>query len=656
MPAKGGRQFGKPSPWAHRGLPERDSRAARLRALHPIIASEDSDDSGGGAPLWTPVSAEFSDTATTTAAVESGLRESLRQSEQAASEVIADREQHEQHQTMASTTAPEQEEHASPVMEQERAPIRHRHTLGSSLSALTAPFVPGSTFNTSQDEPIAITYQNDVACPGAAKENGSWASNTVNGYPQQENMVNGGHNQALVVHGSRLGQITEHRLRVFATPSEETRRTRSDVFNWLTSRGVPFEKDLLDPNYMPFMETTCQHRPVDYAVVQVANIPYGVSRTEISNLMGRNCRRIADNLEGIHIIMTRIDGKTHDAYVEFENLTAAMNVVNRLEARGKNNGIGANSNSSIIRSARLGDRQVSVSLSSQGALMKALFPNARGVNWDGVRPQFPAQASDDPAAHFKGFMTVEELSMLVKHVEFPQRASFSTNCPERPYESFISVLKKFPWNEAHCITIHMQHVMYDTARRLLEFLQDRIERGDLATSSRLTPLLMKRFVATCLLCPGFTVLQKDNILVTAGMVLAEFPNLPLTQPRFADCWRHLYALSPAPGVPQDVLEFYIGIIREETCSMIQYLPAEDNRRLVSKGATTTDYWGYFWLEVSFPRAAEDSSHHGPAQTGASTFDRLTLAEAARLEWSAIDRILRRALLPVSPYQQQNMVQ
>lgn len=139
--------------------------------------------------------------------------------------------------------------------------------------------------------------------------------------------------------------------------------------------------------------------------------------------MGRNCRRIADNLEGIHIIMTRIDGKTHDAYVEFENLTAAMNVVNRLEARGNSNGIGANSNSSIMRSSRLGDRQVSVNLSTQGALMKALFPNARGVSWESGRPQFPFQSSEEPWKHFKGFMTLEELSMLVKHVEFPQRVS-----------------------------------------------------------------------------------------------------------------------------------------------------------------------------------------------------------------------------------------
>lgn len=106
----------------------------------------------------------------------------------------------------------------------------------------------------------------------------------------------------------------------------------------------------------------------------------------------------------------------------------------------------------------------------------------------------------------------------------------------------------------------MQHVLYDTALKLLEFLQDRVERGDGALSHRLTPLLVRRFVATCLLCPGFTVLQKDNIMVTAGEDITRdlvdggrMP--PLNMPtRGAEHWRHQYTLCPVAGVPQDVLD------------------------------------------------------------------------------------------------------
>lgn len=144
--------------------------------------------------------------------------------------------------------------------------------------------------------------------------------------------------------------------------------------------------------------------------------------------MGRSSRRIVDSLEGIHIIMTRVDGKTHDAFVEFENLTAAMNAVSKLEGRNGGSGGAASADNGSARGGninnRVGDRLVVASLSSQATLMEALFPNARGVRWAGSVPQFPMQSDAEPWKRFKGFMTLEELSMLVKHVEFPQRVCF----------------------------------------------------------------------------------------------------------------------------------------------------------------------------------------------------------------------------------------
>lgn len=159
MPARGKRQFSKPSPWADHGLPELSSRAARLRAIHPIIASEDSDDSGGGAPLWTPVSTEFSDTATTAAiSPEDAVGEPPEQSEDTVCNEMSDFDQSEQNHKTASITTTEQE-NIPPMMEPEHMPRRHRHTLSSSLSALTAPFIPAASSNTSQGEAIAIADQ-----------------------------------------------------------------------------------------------------------------------------------------------------------------------------------------------------------------------------------------------------------------------------------------------------------------------------------------------------------------------------------------------------------------------------------------------------------------------------------------------------------------
>lgn len=108
--------------------------------------------------------------------------------------------------------------------------------------------------------------------------------------------------------------------------------------------------------------------------------------------------------------MERISGKTMDAFVEFISLEEAMKTVERLSA------------SAVMgRVPKLGGRTVSIDLSSQTALMTNLFPNARGVQWNGVSPEIKAHNPHEPWNNFKGFVTEEEMIMLVKHVEMPQR-------------------------------------------------------------------------------------------------------------------------------------------------------------------------------------------------------------------------------------------
>jgi len=46
-----------------------------------------------------------------------------------------------------------------PDFDTPRPPVRHRHTLGSSLSALTAPFVPGIRHKKSYSESLAVANQ-----------------------------------------------------------------------------------------------------------------------------------------------------------------------------------------------------------------------------------------------------------------------------------------------------------------------------------------------------------------------------------------------------------------------------------------------------------------------------------------------------------------
>jgi hypothetical protein len=53
-------------------------------------------------------------------------------------------------------------------------------------------------------------------------------------------------------------------------------------------------------------------------------------------------------------------------------------------------------------------------------------------------------------------------------------------------------------------------------------------------------------------CPGFTPLMKDDIAWTINM--GEQEQRAYGQPRFANRWRHQYALAPKPGMPLDVVE------------------------------------------------------------------------------------------------------
>ncbi|KAI6089336.1 hypothetical protein F4821DRAFT_231768 [Hypoxylon rubiginosum] len=141
--------------------------------------------------------------------------------------------------------------------------------------------------------------------------------------------------------------------------------------------------------------------------------------------MGRSSRILNDVDEPVHIMMDRVTSKTYDVYVEFMTLQDAVNAVNRHE-------------DSVLRGRqpRLGYRHVDVKLSSQGDLMKQLFPFAKGVNWHQVPPgvQLNSRWSWE---NFDGFVSEEEMNMMWKHVENPGRVS-SLMYPFSPLSIYVS--------------------------------------------------------------------------------------------------------------------------------------------------------------------------------------------------------------------------
>ena len=74
-------------------------------------------------------------------------------------------------------------------------------------------------------------------------------------------------------------------------------------------------------------------------------------------------------------------------------------------------------------------------------------------------------------------------------------------------------------------------------------------------------------------------------------------------------------------------QWYISVIREQTQRDMMARPFTERSKF--QEMQTDLYWGFFWADLNYPQ--------GPQ------FDCMTLAEAANREFSAMERILARAL-------------
>ncbi|KAK3905536.1 hypothetical protein C8A05DRAFT_12655 [Staphylotrichum tortipilum] len=417
-------------------------------------------------------------------------------------------------------------------------------------------------------------------------------------------------------------QTLNSRLALHGPVPAEVRATRSAELNALTDgpMGLPTQETALDPDNFPFMESTTQAAPVSHGVIKLRNIPFGTKRAEIIAFLGRNSKILNDVQEPVHIIMERVSSKTQDCYVEFGSTQDAVRAVERHR-----------DNVHRGRPARLGDRPVEVLLSSQAALMQDLFPLASGIWWDNGKPVIQTPIDGQPWKTFKGFVTEEEMTMLVKHVELPQRSPYSKECPQRPYECMISTIKKLPWYMADHITLRQRYAVYDTTINLVRLLKQTLQRDNRFHETTLNPQLLKRLVTAAMLCPGFTVLQKDNIAVVSEMDQEQARMF--NQPRFPEEWVHLHGICPKPGMPIDVLEWYISLIREETTRYVHGRHIVERNEIQRTGHYTSLYFGYIWYEIGLPRGKE--------------LDNLSLHDLALREMEIIERIISRAI-PSAP--------
>ncbi|KAI0021447.1 hypothetical protein F4780DRAFT_790309 [Xylariomycetidae sp. FL0641] len=397
-------------------------------------------------------------------------------------------------------------------------------------------------------------------------------------------------------------------------PREAPAQQSEQLTDLKNHTGRPTIQAITSAVNIPFVECFKFSQPVNRGVIVVKNIPFSTDRQDILSFMGRGAKVLNDREEPVHIILDRVSSKTQDAYVEVDTPEEAQRLVTKFQRAAE-----------MGKPPRIGTRTVDVLESDMNELMKALFPaTTKTVLWVRGEP-LPVDDSPWPWENFKGFITIDEMTMLVKYVENPQRAAFSQDCPQRPYEAMISTLRKLPWYKSRYITIQQRHAVYLACVKLIGLLKDTVEKDP--DHAKLNTKLLNRLVTAGMGCAGFSAVQKDNIAFESG--IDDEQARQFNQPPFADEWRHFYTLVPRPGTPFDLIEFYIQLIRDATCATVERLPLKRKLELEKKAQVTNDYFGYFWVEVGYP-------------TG-QAFDRMTLEQASALEWAAVDAVLRRAL-------------
>lgn len=332
-------------------------------------------------------------------------------------------------------------------------------------------------------------------------------------------------------------------------------------------------------------------------------IPFTVTGQEIAQFIARyahNNPMIKKHYEGypIHIIMEKPTGKTMDCFVEFPSYQAARECVTRFEQTAQPG-----------RGTKLGTRNVSLDLSNQAELMRAIFPRARLVRFEEANGQPHIMSrEEDPSwsEGFRGYFTLEELYGVTRFAENPSRVSnspdlhhdqttdsfwqspFVLKCNQRVYESLISTLYKFPWPAIKTFTVAARNALYEAAYRQVTVLLKKVGDPNMAGNFNainscsqsgqdygqeyhhgynqyhgrtepvqrevgLSQTLLLDLLFAALNVPAFSLLQKFLLCLQAGPFGR---GVPLTQ--FAQHWP-FQTLAPAANVPDHVTKFWLEL-------------------------------------------------------------------------------------------------
>ncbi|KAJ6499696.1 hypothetical protein C8R47DRAFT_1040924, partial [Mycena vitilis] len=257
----------------------------------------------------------------------------------------------------------------------------------------------------------------------------------------------------------------------------------------------------LDQSFMlPFSPPASPSGDEDPVVLRIDNVPWDITPPAILAFLGVSSGARA------HVLLDRLGKTQSHAFVELPTEAVARAVL-----RGEHRA------APVLGTGRRA-RAVTLTRSSQPALMAALFPSWAGA-FDGPAPSLAGVATPSlPGALEGGLMREAELTDLLWLMR-TQDARF-VKVPGLPFYALVSILAKFPTDRDSRVFwgAGLRDLLYDVTFAAIQVLRARApEEAD--------PALVKDVVRTALGCQAFTEQQLRG--------LSEF-DTPSTQGSEAD--------------------------------------------------------------------------------------------------------------------------
>ncbi|KAJ3986188.1 hypothetical protein F5890DRAFT_1026361 [Lentinula detonsa] len=247
----------------------------------------------------------------------------------------------------------------------------------------------------------------------------------------------------------------------------------------------------------------------DPVVLRIDNVPWDITPPRISAWVDQPIVRV-------HVLLDKKGKTMSHAFIEVENETMAGKIL-----RGEIQSDALRRGSVLGKGKRA--RGVTVTRSSQGELMSALFPSWLG-SFDGARPSLAGIDNDRVVAALEsGLMTETEVACLLYLIRSPD-AHF-LKVPSLPFHSLIGVLSKFPadidsrvfWSSS------LRDSLFDVVFAAIQVLIARIEQRKNDIDDGAYPVnLVEDLTTVALDCQVFTSQQKSK--------LAEYNNKKSSRP------------------------------------------------------------------------------------------------------------------------------